>query len=105
MSTLEERFLAKVVKTDGCWKWIGATTSSGYGCIGLGRRRKLQAHRVSYELYVGEIPEGRMVLHRCDNPPCCNPDHLFIGTQTDNMRDAARKGRNIAQKQPEVIVR
>lgn len=82
----------------GCWIWLG-TTRGGYGRIsdyrGRARRaRNLSAHRVAYEAFVGRIPKGLKVLHRCDMPSCVNPDHLFLGTQDDNMADRAKKGRN-----------
>jgi hypothetical protein len=92
----------------GCWLWIGSLTSTGYGQLGLGSkidgtRRPHKAHRVAYELYVGKIPPGMGVLHRCDNPPCVNPQHLFLGTQKDNAQDMGRKGRSALQRHPEII--
>jgi hypothetical protein len=82
--------------TDGCWGWAGST-AAGYGWIGLksrGSRRSYNAHRVAYELRVGDIPEGMCVPHRCDNRRCSRPDHLFLGTKQDNSRDMVAKGRH-----------
>ena len=77
----------------GCWIWMGATTSAGYGEISVNRRPVL-VHRISWELYHGRpIPEGMFILHRCDTPPCANPHHLLLGTHQDNVQDAVRKGR------------
>lgn len=75
-----------------CWKWLGGKTKAGYGQLGIDRKT-FYAHRLSYEMAHGPIPDNLYVLHRCDNPGCVNPDHLFLGTQTDNMRDASAKGR------------
>jgi len=79
----------------GCILWDGNTNRDGYGVIGSGTRkgRMLLAHRVAYELLVGLIPAGLLVLHRCDNPPCINPVHLFLGTQAVNIADMVAKGR------------
>ena len=83
----------------GCWIWTKATNERGYGVFKVfGTRRQIKAHRATYQEFVGAIPEGMDVLHRCDNPPCCNPEHLFLGTHADNMRDCARKGRVRNQK-------
>lgn len=94
------RFWAKVVKGESkndCWKWIGSKNGVGYGKLALPGRSSVSgiiyAHRYSYELHFGPIPDGLQVLHRCDNPECCNPDHLFVGTQSDNMKDANLKRR------------
>lgn len=78
----------------GCLVWQGAM-SEGYGAMKVGGR-VVRAHRVSYALHVGPILDGLFVLHRCDNPLCVNPEHLFLGTNTDNMRDCAAKGRHKA---------
>ena len=83
-----------------CWPWIGSTNfSGGYGQSHFHGKR-IGAHRAAYILTHGPIPDGMWVLHHCDNPPCVNPAHLFLGSTTDNMRDAARKGRvgGIAQR-------
>lgn len=98
--TLEERFFKWVKKTDGgCWLWIGSTNKvkpgSGAGQIRIkGRKNPVLAHRISWEIHKGPIPEGMNVCHSCDNPPCVNPDHLFLGSQSDNLKDMFAKGRN-----------
>ena len=91
-----KRFWQKVKKTDGCWLWQGSTDTR-YGLIWVdGRKQK--AHRVAWILLRGPIPDGMHVLHTCDNPPCVNPSHLFLGTHSDNHKDSARKGKNGHQK-------
>lgn len=90
--------------TTPCWTWTLAKNRSGYGIFksnAIGGRGL--AHRLAYELEVGPIPEGMVVCHRCDNPPCCNPDHLFLGTRADNNRDMASKGRHRLQRRPELV--
>lgn len=76
----------------GCWEWTRTKIRTGYGRLRADGKRML-AHRYSYVRANGPIPDGLCVLHRCDNPSCVNPDHLFLGTQQDNMRDRDRKGR------------
>lgn len=81
-------------KENDCWEWTGGTQSRGYGITGIPKtRKKIVTHRASYEAFIGEIPKGLYVCHKCDNPPCCNPNHLFVGTQKENLQDMVRKGR------------
>lgn len=79
---------------DECWPFMGHTTYQGYGVVGSGQR----AHRIAYEDRYGAIPEGWVICHHCDNPPCCNPAHLFAGTQQDNVLDAMAKGRHVVAR-------
>jgi len=88
-----DRFWEKVDMRGHCWEWTAAKTSCGYGRFKV-EGKTVGAHRVSYELHYGEIPEEMCVLHTCDTPPCVNPEHLFLGTPTDNNRDRDQKGRN-----------
>ena len=97
MKTIEDywKYVAKGAPND-CWPWIRACSvgpSGGYGVLYLGTQHWL-AHRLSYTVSIGEIPPDMCVCHTCDNPPCCNPAHLFLGSNYDNVQDRYRKGRN-----------
>jgi hypothetical protein len=95
-----DRFWRYVNKTDGCWLWTGGSRSKkGYGQIGGGGKgaKHILAHRLSYEIHKGQIPEGMVVMHSCDNPSCVNPDHLSVGTQSQNILEAFAKGRKVCR--------
>lgn len=95
---LEVRFWKNVDKSNGtnaCWPWTGYCNDDGYGIIGIGAQRTESTHRVGYRLQIGPISPGKQVLHRCDNPPCCNGLHLFTGTQPENISDMIAKGRHV----------
>ena len=93
------RFWSRVERRDlfGCWLWTAVKDGNGYGEISVGGKM-LRTHRVAYELAVGPIPKGLCVLHTCDNPPCVNPAHLWLGTKGDNTRDCIAKGRGARSK-------
>lgn len=99
-ASIEARYWRQVIQhPGGCWEWPGAKNDAGYGQV---RRREggvAYVHRLSYEIHNGPIPDGVEVMHRCDNPPCSNPDHLQLGTHADNMSDAQRKGKFIGVHQ------
>lgn len=87
------RYNKYVIKNnDGCWGWSGVISHYNYGILGAAKL-KIPAHRASWIIHKGEIPKGFFICHHCDNPICSNPDHLFIGTQADNMEDMWKKGR------------
>ena len=92
MIELPTRITARIQKSEGCWAWLGAHTSRGYGETWLANRF-YTTHRLMYEVAYGPIPDGLDVCHTCDNPGCCNPAHLFLGTPSENGKDASRKGR------------
>lgn len=82
-------------KSGSCWLWIRATNAKGYGICAEGL-----VHRASYKMYNGPVPEGKYVLHKCDVRNCCNPDHLYVGTQKDNVRDMYERNRSNTKGQP-----
>lgn len=96
-SDIVERFYTKIDRSsNNCWIWKGRKTKGGYGNVDIihdGKWRGINAHRLSYLLIHGEVPDNIHVCHSCDNPPCCRPDHLWLGTFEENMQDAIDKGR------------
>jgi hypothetical protein len=99
MKSFEVRFWEKVDVggPDECWPWKAAKNKKGYGLIGRGRRGEgnIRSNRAAWELTHGEIPDGMLVCHICDNPPCCNPKHLFLGTPRQNHDDKVAKGNQV----------
>jgi len=89
---VESSFLSRVEKTESCWLWLGSFDTFGYGKLWVDGEN-ITAHRYSYTLYKGEIPIGLNIMHSCDNPRCCRPEHLSAGTQKQNIYDAIAKGR------------
>jgi len=98
--SIRERFLKKVNKTGSCWLWMAANRGNGYGCMKI-NGEVIDAHRISYILFVGPIPYKKLVCHTCDNRLCVNPGHLFVGTYSDNMQDCSRKNRINKYHSPE----
>ena len=96
---VEPRFWSKVARRQGdqCWEWQAASNARGYGTFGANGKSCL-AHRLAWELVNGAIPEGMLVCHTCDNPKCCNPQHLWLGTNAENIEDMRRKGRARARR-------
>lgn len=98
ITPLRDRFFKKVSLADlsECWLWTGVKYRNGYGNIYVNeKKKKISAHRISYDLFWGEIPNGFYVLHKCDTPACVNPTHLFLGTAQDNANDCINKDRKL----------
>ncbi len=96
---IEVRYWKKVVQGNPgeCWGWSGSASTAGYGKLSCGRKNEgeIHIHRFSWIIHFGDIPDGLFVLHKCDNPICSNPDHLFLGTAKDNSDDMSSKQRNV----------
>lgn len=88
-----ESLINKSVNPSSCWEWGGATNKDGYGLFYIKGKKERLAHRIAYSIYKGEFPNELFICHHCDNPSCVNPDHLFAGTQKDNMKDMVSKKR------------
>lgn len=96
-----ERYRSLVIvpaDSEACWGWSGRLVAKGYPVVTVGKSFQIYAHRLSYQINVGPIPNGQFVCHHCDNPPCTNPAHLFLGTALDNARDRDSKDRGAHRK-------
>lgn len=91
--SVSQRFWEKVIKKESCWEWSGSPSKAGYGTLSI-NKIPINAHRISYEIHIGKIPENMCVCHKCDNRICVNPDHFFLGTKKDNMEDKRLKKRH-----------
>lgn len=106
LERLAGRLFSRVQFTDRCWEWLGSLTKQGYGQLHDPRtKRPALTHRLAWEICHAPIPLGLWVLHHCDNRPCVNPDHLFLGDVAANSRDMAAKGRQYLQRHPEAALR
>ena len=90
---LKQNYESKVIRKEGCWDWKGAFDKDGYGMFSSGYHRHMKAHRYSYLMHYGDLPKNMLVCHKCDNPKCTNPEHLFLGTYKINATDAKNKKR------------
>ena len=96
MARIEEKLRERSVEMpNGCIEWVGGRSTRGYGYVSV-LGKSMKTHRAAWQIANGPIPEGLLICHKCDNPPCINPDHLFLGTYTDNNRDKAQKGRHVS---------
>ncbi|OHD24489.1 MAG: hypothetical protein A2Y38_07640 [Spirochaetes bacterium GWB1_59_5] len=102
---LRVEILKRAIVRNGCWGWKGSRDAKGYARVQLSGTGTRIASRVSWIAHNGEVPAGLVVCHRCDNPGCTNPAHLFLGTQSDNMTDCAQKGRHASVAHPERVPR
>lgn len=94
----KNKFMSRVEISDTCWIWMASKNSDGYGNV-WAKGKCLKAHRLSYQLFKGDIPIGKEICHSCDNPSCVNPDHLWVGTHKENMNDMVNKKRTLYGEQ------
>ena len=94
MRVLPHRFWSKVKLSGACWEWQACVNQAGYGIFGIEKTKVDRAHRIAYRIFYGDIPDGLFICHSCDNRKCVRPDHLFAGSNQDNVNDMVRKNRN-----------